>query len=465
MGLVVDGQPALAGRVDVGEGPIGELLALLGRQPCHPADDKRARPRYQVSTKRCRAPARASAGGAAQRRRDQRARLGRVDHVVELEQRRRVERLRVALRRPPSARGRAARARPRRRSPRAPCAVAEPDRALEPHRAEVGRRPGDGQERLVQAAADHRLGAEAVAAAQDHRDERHAQRARPATSSRDAWRTSPVASAFGPDHDTRACRRARRSAARRRRRAAGSAPPCRRASLVIAPAMWRVSLAMIPSGRPSIRASAVHHLRREALAQERHRALVGERLDDRRDRVGAPRALGHEVAQAGLVGRGARRRRALEVAEQPLRRPPSPRASSATDDVDDAVARLHRRSGRPRRGRRRPRPPPSIIAGPPMPSEVFSVATIRSEQPAITALPAKQRPATTAIRGTTPESRPRARTRACRAPRRPGSRCRPGRPPPPSAKNTVGSRMRSISSNRRSFLRCPSAPWVPASTV
>ena len=29
------------------------------------------------------------------------------------------------------------------------------------------------------------------------------------------------------------------------------------ASLVIAPAMWRVSLAMTPTGRPSIRASAV----------------------------------------------------------------------------------------------------------------------------------------------------------------------------------------------------------------
>ena len=51
-----------------------------------------------------------------------------------------------------------------------------------------------------------------------------------------------------------------------------------------------------------------------------------------------------------------------------------------------------------------PRPPPSIIAGPPIPSEAFSVATIRSAQPAITALPAKQRPATTATRGTTPAS-------------------------------------------------------------
>ncbi len=32
------------------------------------------------------------------------------------------------------------------------------------------------------------------------------------------------------------------------------------------------------------------------------------------------------------------------------------------------------------------------------------MATIRSAQPAITAFPAKQRPATTAIRGTRPES-------------------------------------------------------------
>ena len=52
-----------------------------------------------------------------------------------------------------------------------------------------------------------------------------------------------------------------------------------------------------------------------------------------------------------------------------------------------------------------PRPPPAIIAGPPIPSETSSVATIRSEQPAITALPAKQRPLTIAIRGTSPERR------------------------------------------------------------
>ena len=43
-----------------------------------------------------------------------------------------------------------------------------------------------------------------------------------------------------------------------------------------------------------------------------------------------------------------------------------------------------------------------------MPSEALSVATIRSEEPAITALPAKQRPGDDAIRGTTPESRPQS---------------------------------------------------------
>ena len=56
-------------------------------------------------------------------------------------------------------------------------------------------------------------------------------------------------------------------------------------------------------------------------------------------------------------------------------------------------------------GSNSPSPPPATIAGPPMPSAVLSVATIRSEAPARTALPAKQRPLTIAIRGTTPDSR------------------------------------------------------------
>ncbi len=46
----------------------------------------------------------------------------------------------------------------------------------------------------------------------------------------------------------------------------------------------------------------------------------------------------------------------------------------------------------------------------------MSVATIRSDEPARTALPAKQRPDTTAMRGTTPDRRPqRAKARVSRA--------------------------------------------------
>ena len=70
------------------------------------------------------------------------------------------------------------------------------------------------------------------------------------------WRTRPVASAFGPTimpgvstSETIGRPKASQSCMNR---AALSA-----ASLVIAPAMWRVSLAITPTGRPSMRASAV----------------------------------------------------------------------------------------------------------------------------------------------------------------------------------------------------------------
>ena len=91
-----------------------------------------------------------------------------------------------------------------------------------------------------------------------------------------------------------------------------------------------------------------------------------------------------------------------------------------------------------------------------MPIDASSVATIRSEQPAITALPAKQRPLTTAIRGTRPDSAGPERERA-RVERRdrPGSRCRPGGRRRPRRRRPSGSRIRSISSNSRSFLRWP----------
>ena len=55
-----------------------------------------------------------------------------------------------------------------------------------------------------------------------------------------------------------------------------------------------------------------------------------------------------------------------------------------------------------------PRPPPSIMAGPPIPRLVFRVAIMMSEQPANAALPAKQKPETMLMRGTLPDSRAKA---------------------------------------------------------
>ena len=80
--------------------------------------------------------------------------------------------------------------------------------------------------------------------------------AAPATRSRDAWRTSPVASASGPTMKPGVSMSERigspKASQSCMKRAALSAAP-----LVIAPAEWRVSLATIPTGRPSIRTRAV----------------------------------------------------------------------------------------------------------------------------------------------------------------------------------------------------------------
>src|SRR5439155_21178638 len=54
-------------------------------------------------------------------------------------------------------------------------AVAELHRPLEPHAAELARRPGDGEQRRLEAAARHRLRAEAIALAEDDGEERHGQ--------------------------------------------------------------------------------------------------------------------------------------------------------------------------------------------------------------------------------------------------------------------------------------------------
>src|SRR5439155_19635562 len=51
--------------------------------------------------------------------------------------------------------------------------IAELHRTLEPHTAELARRPRDGEERLLEASARHGLRAEAVPLAEHDREERH----------------------------------------------------------------------------------------------------------------------------------------------------------------------------------------------------------------------------------------------------------------------------------------------------
>ena len=133
-------------------------------------------------------------------------------------------------------------------------------------------------------------------------------------------------------------------------------------------------------------------------------------------------------------------------------------------DVDDAVAHLHV-EGPTWSASTTPSPPPSIIAGPPMPMLASGVAMIRSEHPRSAALPAKQRPEAIPIRGTTPESRAQSANAMTSRPATIAWSVSPGLPPPPSAKSTTGRRRRSITSKSRSFLRCPITPCVPASTV
>ena len=66
---------------------------------------------------------------------------------------------------------------------------------------------------------------------------------------------------------------------------------------------------------------------------------------------------------------------------------------------------------------------------------------ITSQQPSSAALPAKQRPEVMPTSGTRPLSRPNRWNARQSRPDTPVASVSPGRPPPPSAKNTTGSRI------------------------
>ena len=116
-------------------------------------------------------------------------------------------------------------------------------------------------------------------------------------------------------------------------------------------------------------------------------------------------------------------------------------------------------------GAKRPRPPPSIIAGPLMPTKLARVAMMTSAQPSRAALPAKHRPCTMPTTGTLPESAANWLKVWLLRPATMGMSVSPGRPPPPSANSTTGSRCLCAMPSIRSVLWWLRMPCVPASTV
>ena len=140
-----------------------------------------------------------------------------------------------------------------------------------------------------------------------------------------------------------------------------------------------------------MRASAVMNAVAEAGAQLEQRAGVRHAGHGGAGVVDAQPVLGHDVAQSS-AGRARRRiacgpgRRTGNAAPQP---PPRPRLPPARRS---RRCRAAPSLGPISSGAKTPRPPPSIMAGPPMPMLLLRVAMITSQQPSSAALPAKQRP-------------------------------------------------------------------------
>ena len=222
------------------------------------------------------------------------------------------------------------------------------------------------------------------------------------------------------------------------KRAALSAP-----SLVIAPASRIGLLAITPTARPSIRASAVTISGAKASRRKLTEPSSASPVDRGADVVGASAALGDHLAQERLVGLAPLRQRPLEVGDQPLRR--RDRLGLVGDrDVDDPVRRLdgeradrvgleraqtaaldHRRAAHAQRG---------ALGGDDQVGGPGEHRVAREAPAGDDRDPAARRP----------RAAPRARRRGCRGPRRPRSRCRPdGRRRPRPAARSAGACARS----------------------
>ena len=224
--------------------------------------------------------------------------------------------------------------------------------------------------------------------------------ARAVTNMRDACRTSAVFSTSGPTMMPGVSQSDRigRSKASQScmKRAALSAP-----SLSMAPARCIGLFAMRPIGRPSMRIERRHHARPEVAPQLEHRAGIGHRLDHAAHVVDAAAVLGDDRAQQALVGALASPSSRPGSTRGTASRPRQPPASSSTSTSITPFADCTS-DGPISSGRNTPSPPPSIIAGPPMPMFESFVAITTSQQPSSAALPAKHGPETTPTSGHQP---------------------------------------------------------------
>ena len=221
---------------------------------------------------------------------------------------------------------------------------------------------------------------------------------------------------------------------------------------------------MTPSGRPSTRTSAVIMPAPKLRRSSSTRAGVGERLDHaraRRTRAAGSRGRSR-AARAGRRTPSARARPGSRTDTASRRATASASSATATSTTPFGVCT----SMRPDFLRAHtPSPPPSIMAGPPMPMLEPAVAMITSQQPSSAALPAKQRPGGDADQRHQPREPAKSENARQSRPATPTRRCRPAARRRPPRRTRSAAAARSASSNMRSFLRWFCWPCVPASTV
>ena len=265
--------------------------------------------------------------------------------------------------------------------------VAEPHRTFEVHPAELAGGPRDAEQRRLQRSAGHGLRAEAVALAEDDRPERHGQVGagdeHPADMADGGARF-----VLGSDHEPR------RVAQEHDRQIERVAQLQEAGGLVGAVGVDRTAEmrgivgddARRPAFDPRQRGD---HARRPTTSQLEHRPVSTHGVDHGAHVVHADAVLGNEVAKQPLVGAGPRRVGSPLKYERYCFAAATAAGSSSTAMSMTPLATCTS-NGPMSPGSYTPSPPPSIIAGPPIPMFVPATPMTTSQQPSSAALPAKQ---------------------------------------------------------------------------